>query len=125
VVRSLPFLNAEEVSDVLNQLESLPCGMNLDKYERLWMGLYRSVNAKDFSEIEAYAMQILLDKERLTRPRAEYLVGLGMIAYAAAGDFRGAETFWHRFAPEWLGDKGGAFIYQYLLQSARWRSTRF
>lgn len=120
-VRSLPFLNTGEVTEILDRLERLPCGTNPDQYERLWMGLYRAVNARDFRRIEALVMQILAEEDRLTRSRAEYLVGLGMIALAAAGDAEGAEVFWQRFAPGWMGERGQAFIYQFLLQSARFR----
>ena len=96
----------------------------MDSYERQWMAVYRSVNARDFDRIESHVGQILANEDRLTRSRAEYLVGLGMLAYAAAGDVDGAELFWQRFAPAWIEDKEGAFVYQFLLQSARMGGAR-
>lgn len=119
VVRSLPFLNADEMNAIFSRLESLPCGTNMDSYERQWMAVYRSVNARDFDRIESHVGQLLAVEDRLTRSRAEYLVGLGMLAYAAAGDVEGAELFWERFAPAWIDDKEAVFVYQFLLQSAR------
>lgn len=124
VVRSLAFLNADEVTRILDRVESLPCGTNLDAFERLWMGLYRAANDRDFARVEEYVLQILAEKERLTRSRSEYLVGLGLIAYAAKGDARGAEEFWQRFTAGWTGESREALIYQFLLQSARMHSAR-
>ncbi len=124
VLRSLPFLNGDEMTEVLDQLEDLPCGMNLDGYERLWMDLYRAVNAGDLGKIESYVMQILVEEDRLTPARGEFLVGIGMIAYAAAGDGRGAETLWQRFAPAGIREEENSFIYEFLIQFARLRSTQ-
>ena len=99
-------------------------GLLVDEFERLWMALYRAVNDRDFDRIETYVLQILADRDRLTRSRAEYVVGVGMIAYAAKGDARGAEAFWQRYASEWQGERAESFIYQFLLQSARMRRGR-
>jgi predicted membrane-bound spermidine synthase len=121
VVRSLPFLNSDEMSRILDRLGEMPCGMNLDGYEGLWMDLYRAVNDGELGQVKTYAEKILVQEHRLTPARAEYLVGLGMIAYAAAGDGPGAEAFWQRFGPAWIDQKKEDFIYQFLLQFAQSR----
>lgn len=115
---TLPYLNAEELAEVWDNLGRLECASNLGKYETTWVKLFKAIGQKDAAQILHYANWLLQKPNFLTDARAKYLIGIGMLSHLALGQKEGAHNFWNLHAEKWFGDNEIDIAYRYLVASS-------
>ena len=103
--RVLPYLSAGEGAKVLEALDAAACLRGLYGAQMPWRTLLREVAERNAPAFGPIAVRMLDDGLGSTEVRAQYLLGLALLAQAAAGDATGARETWKRHASTALAGK--------------------
>jgi hypothetical protein len=103
--RVLPYLSPTEGRDVLAKLDNAACLRALYGTQQQWRELLRAVAGRNAQEFGPVAERMLESGQGVTPIRAQYLLGLALLARAAAGDAGGARGLWDKYAGRALAGK--------------------
>ena len=103
-VSTLSYLNPNEHQILWQAVEKLACGQNHNRYESLWLELFKASGRRDFSIMQQLSVRLLEQPQYLTDTRAKFLMGIGMLSLLAEEKKPEARFFWERFSKVWIKD---------------------